>query len=99
MHYNFPTVFVFIDSYNEEYIRKLNKKIAIIYRNYDQKIDEKIITKIKNYCKKKGNKFLLSNNVKLAINLNLDGVYIPSFNKDKKHLSYCCNFRYENVTK
>ena len=24
----------------------------------------------------------------MAIKLNLDGVYIPSFNKDKKHLSY-----------
>ena len=43
---------------------------------------------IKNYCKKKGNKFLISNNIKLAIKLNLDGAYIPSFNKDKKHLSY-----------
>ena len=26
--------------------------------------------------------------MKLAINLGLDGAYIPSFNKDKKHLSY-----------
>ena len=60
----------------------------IIYRNYDQKIDEKLIIKIKNYCKKKGNKFLLSNNIKLAIKLNLDGAYIPSFNKNTKHLSY-----------
>ena len=31
---------------------------------------------------------MLSNNIKLAMNLNLDGAYIPSFNKDKKHLSY-----------
>jgi len=31
---------------------------------------------------------LISNNIKLAIKLNLDGIYIPSFNKDKKHLSY-----------
>jgi len=61
---------------------------VIIYRNYDQKIDEKLIIKIKNYCKKKGNKFLLSNNIKLAIKLNLDGAYIPSFNKNTKHLSY-----------
>ena len=44
--------------------------------------------KLKNYCKKKGNKFLLSNNIKLAVNLNLDGAYIPSFNKDTRHLSY-----------
>ena len=39
-------------------------------------------------CKKKGIQFLLSNNIKLAIKLNLDGIYIPSFNKTKKHLSY-----------
>ena len=51
-------------------------------------MDEKVIIKIKDYCKKKGHKFLLSNNIKLAIKLNLDGAYIPSFNKDKKHLSY-----------
>ncbi len=30
----------------------------------------------------------MANNVKLAINLNLDGVYIPSFNKSFSHLSY-----------
>ena len=30
----------------------------------------------------------LSNNVKLAIQLNLDGDYIPSFNKDNNHLSF-----------
>ena len=42
----------------------------------------------KNYCKKKGRKFFLSNNVKLAINLNLDGAYIPSFNKSVNHLSF-----------
>ena len=30
----------------------------------------------------------MSNNVKLALKINLDGVYLPSFNKDIKHLSY-----------
>ena len=30
----------------------------------------------------------MSNNIKLALKLNLDGVYIPSFNKDFSHLSY-----------
>ena len=33
-------------------------------------------------------KFLLSNNVKLSIKLNLDGAYIPSFNKNFSHLGY-----------
>ncbi len=43
---------------------------------------------IRNFCKKKRYKFFLSNNINLAIKLNLDGAYIPSFNKDKKHLSF-----------
>ena len=49
---------------------------------------KELILKIKNYCKKRGNKFYLSNNIKLAIKLNLDGAYIPSFNKTTKHLAY-----------
>ena len=40
-----------------------------------------LILKIQKYCKKKSLKFYLSNNIKLAIKLNLDGAYIPSFNK------------------
>ena len=47
-----------------------------------------MIISIKNYCKKRGNKFLLLNDVKLAINLDLDGAYISSFNKDMRHLSF-----------
>ena len=30
----------------------------------------------------------MANNVKLAIQLNLEGVYLPSFNKEFIHLSY-----------
>ena len=44
--------------------------------------------KIKLQGKKNSKIFFLSNNIKLAIKLNLDGVYIPSFNKDTKHLSF-----------
>ena len=80
--------YYFIKKFDQSHIDKQDKKTTIIFRNYDQKIDKKLILSIKNYCKKKGNKFLISNNIKLAIKLNLDGVYIPSFNKDKKHCSY-----------
>ena len=38
--------------------------------------------------KKKRIKFYLSNNIKLAIKLDLDGVYIPSFNSKIKHLAF-----------
>ncbi|MDA8851632.1 thiamine phosphate synthase [Candidatus Pelagibacter sp.] len=88
MHNKILNRYYFIKKFDQSHIDKQDKKTTIIFRNYDQKIDKKLILSIKNYCKKKGNKFLISNNIKLAIKLNLDGVYIPSFNKDKKHCSY-----------
>ena len=60
----------------------------IIYRNYNATSDIAAIQKFKSYCKKKGFKFILANNIKLAIYLNLDGAYIPSFNKSFSHLAY-----------
>ena len=70
---------------------KLKNDTAIIYRNYSVKNDEKKILQLKNFCKKNKYKFFLSNNIKLAIKLNLDGAYIPSFNKNLNHLSYKYN--------
>ena len=81
--------YYFINKFETNNIDKQDKQTVIIYRNYSSKIpSEELILKIKNYCKKKGNKFYLSNNIKLAIKLNLDGAYIPSFNKTTKHLAY-----------
>jgi len=88
MHNKILNKYYFINKFDQSHIDKQDQKTTIIYRNYDQNVDEKKILRIKNYCKKKGNKFLLSDNIKLAVKLNLDGAYIPSFNKDKKHLSY-----------
>tara|TARA_B110000967_G_scaffold42319_1_gene42291 strand:+ start:297 stop:839 length:543 start_codon:yes stop_codon:yes gene_type:complete len=88
MHNKILNKYYFINKFDRSHLDKQDKETVIIYRNYNQEVDRKQIINIKNYCKKKGNKFLLSNNVKLAIKLDLDGVYIPSFNKDKKHLSY-----------
>jgi len=58
------------------------KKVAIIFRNYETEYSEELILNIKKACQKQGRKFFLSNNLKLAIKLNLDGVYLPSFNKN-----------------
>ena len=73
---------MFINSFKEEYIRKLDKRIAIIYRNYSAKTDINIIKKIKNFCRKDKRKFFLSNNISLAISLSLDGLYLPAFNQE-----------------
>ena len=88
MHNKLFNKYYFINKFDQSHIDKQCKETTIIFRNYNQKIDKKLILQLKSYCKKKGNKFLLSNNIRLAINLDLDGVYIPSFNTDKRHLSY-----------
>ena len=88
MHNIILNKYYFINKFDQSHLDKQDKETTVIYRNYNKKPDKKLILRLKNYFKKKGNKFLLSNNIKLAINLNLDGAYIPSFNKDKKHLSY-----------
>ena len=72
--------YYFINKFDTNNIDKQDKQTTIIYRNYSTKIDPSLILKIKKYCKKKSIKFYLSNNIRLAIKLNLDGVYIPSFN-------------------
>ena len=79
MHNNPIKIFYFINEFNENDIKKLNKNIAIIYRNYTTKINKNLIIKIKNYCKKNGRKFYLSYHYKLASKLNLNGIYIPAF--------------------
>ena len=87
MHKNIK--YYFINKFETNNIDKQDRETIIIYRNYSaEQTSDDIIIKIKNYCKKKGIKFYLSNNIKLAIKLNLDGAYIPSFNKNTKHLSY-----------
>ena len=88
MHVNLPRKYYFINKFDTNNIDKLDKNTGIILRNYTAKINVNSIISLKKFCKKKGYKFFLSNNVQLALNLNLDGAYIPSFNKDTKHLAF-----------
>jgi thiamine-phosphate pyrophosphorylase len=81
--------YYFINKFDTNIIDKLDKQTIVIYRNYSlQEQNQNLIFSISQYCKKKKIKFYLSNNIKLAIKLNLDGVYLPSFNKSLKHLAY-----------
>ena len=61
MHTNLPRFYHFIDNLNIKNIEKLNKNIALIYRNYQKKPDKDSIIKFRNYCKKNKQKFLISN--------------------------------------
>ena len=81
--------YYFISKFETNNIDNLDTQTAVIYRNYNSKpFDKELIVKVKKYCKKRRVQFYLSNNIKLAIKLDLDGAYIPSFNKSTNHLAY-----------
>ena len=81
MHYKIPQIFTFIDSFEEKKILKLRSNVGLIYRNYNKKLDLNVILEIKKICKKNNIKFFLANNAKISHRYDLDGTYIPSFNK------------------
>ncbi|MAV61919.1 MAG: thiamine phosphate synthase [Candidatus Pelagibacter sp.] len=88
MHKNLPKYYYFVDDYNKDHIKSLNKNIAIIFRNYSKKLEINKIISINKFCKSNRRTFILANNIKLAIKLDLDGVYLPSFNKSIKINNY-----------
>ena len=92
MHYKF---FCFINYFNFNLINNLPKTTSIIYRNYNDPTNIDAIIKTKNICKNKGYKLYLANNIKLALMLNLDGAYIPSFNNDLNINSYTLKKRFK----
>lgn len=81
MHKNFVNKYYFIDNFDIKNIENLDKRTSVIYRNYSSNVNSHEILIFRKICKKRNIKFYLSNNLKLAIKLNCDGVYIPSFNK------------------
>ena len=82
MHEIFPKIYYFIDKLDTADFQNINKKIGIIYRNYEHKPNTEEIHKFHKFCKKKQIKFLISNYFDVAIKHKLDGFYIPSFNKN-----------------
>ena len=89
MHFKLLNKYYFINTFDTNNFKKQDRSTIIIYRNYTSpKKDINEILKIKKFLKKKGNKFLLANDFKLALKLRLDGVYLPSFNNTFSHLSY-----------
>ena len=81
MHKKNITAFHFINDLDKQNVQNLDKNISIIFRNYIQKHNTNKLIKFRNLCSSRGIKFYLSNDLKLAYKLNLDGAYIPAFNK------------------
>ena len=88
MQKNSFQLYYFIKDYNHLEISELNKNTNIVYRNYSKKTKISEIIKIKNFCKKKRLNFYISNNINIALKFKLDGIYIPSFNKQINYIKY-----------
>jgi len=88
MHRNLPRQYYFIEKFNKKILENQSSETAIIYRNYSKNINKPEILKLREFCKKKKLRLFLSNNFKLALKTNLDGAYIPSFNKSFNHLNF-----------
>ena len=67
---------------------KLRNKFYIVYRNLEKQEEMDDLHKFKQSCKLKGIKFYIANNLKLAIDLHADGVYLSAFNNSLKYLSH-----------
>lgn len=88
MHIHNFKKYYFIDSFNLSKLVNLDRDICLIWRSkYNDKNIENVV-KTANFCKKNNRKLYLANNFKLAIKLNLDGVYISAHNKSVIHNCY-----------
>ena len=67
---------------------KINRKIAIIYRNNKETDSFEKLLIFRKQCKAKKIKFLIANNAKLAVELKSDGLYLSASNKSFKSLNY-----------
>ena len=81
-----PNIYCYVSEFNLSDLSKLSNNINIIYRNYKDIDYFKNLSKLKLFCKKNNNKLYLTNDIKLSIKFGLDGVYLPSINKQ---LNYC----------
>lgn len=81
-------IFFYINELNDIQKENLNqlKNINIIYRNYQKTDYLGNAFKLQDYCKKRNFKLYISNDERLAIKLRSYGLYIPSFNIQKKYL-------------
>ena len=87
MHKYLPKIFIFLDQYSNQIFKNKNLNIGVIYRNYKDRNREKQLVKIAKACKKSRYQLFVSNDLKLALKIKANGIYIPSFNKTKKFLN------------
>ena len=88
-------IYYFINKFNISELKALDSNIKIIFRNYEEGNLEPVIRNLASFCKKNNRKLFISNNLRLALKYDLDGLYIPSFIKliNFKNLSLRKSFK------
>ena len=81
-------LYYFINKFNIDELLTLNSNVNIVYRNYNKINLDPIIKNLSYFCKKIERKLFISNNLNLALKYNLDGLYIPAFNKSLKFRNF-----------
>ena len=67
---------------------RLNHKFFIVYRNNQKQEELHKIFKFRMQCKNKGFKFLVANDFKLNFSVKADGMYLSSYNKSLRSLTF-----------
>ncbi len=88
MHKYLYKQYYFIEKFDKSHLKKINKKINLIYRNYSKVHDERTIKNLAKFCSIENRKLFIANDFKLALKMNINGVYLPSFNKSILHNCY-----------
>ena len=81
--------FLIIESTKDIDLKNIKKrnKFSIIYRNKNNLENILDLLNFRGICKTKSIKFYVANNIKLAVLLKSDGIYISAFNKSLRPLS------------
>tara|TARA_Y100000591_G_scaffold317001_1_gene326198 strand:- start:26 stop:589 length:564 start_codon:yes stop_codon:yes gene_type:complete len=90
-------IYYFIDRFDFKELSEIKKKINIIFRDYNRKIEKNEILKTKYFCEKKGFDLYLANNIRLALKLNLKGVYLPAFNRNLNYKNINCSKNFKII--
>ena len=87
MHISKLKKYYFIDDFNPIHLKDLDKNIILIWRSKNKINNFKEIHRLAIFCKKNKIKLILSNNVKLALKLKLNGAYISAHNREFRFIS------------
>jgi len=88
MHISKLKKYYFINEFNFSKLIKLDRDISLIWRSKHIEKDKISIIQAAKFCKKYKRKFFVSNDFKLAVKLNINGVYISAYNKNLRHNNY-----------